>query len=198
MKPLCSEACMFKLGMYILSMWILALIVIILSFPISFDSGNQFIGIGKFIKEGWITLLFLFVFLYGIWFYYKLIHYHITGTQEFSVSINSIESRQSDPLAFLASYFVPLVSFQLTEFKHEVVLIILFITIGIMYIKGNLFHMNPTLLLLGFNMYEIGYLKNSEECKTTVISLSILEKADRIRYVEITDNVWFGFKIKEH
>jgi hypothetical protein len=182
-------------------MWLLAIIVVILSFnwPIQFGKDSHFIGFAELIRSGWITIVFVLIIIYGVLFYYYLIKHCISGTQNFSVQIQHIESKQSDPLAFLASYFIPLVSFQMDNLRHNVVLLGLFVVIGVMYVKGDLFHMNPTLLLLGFKMYSIKYGEcNDEKGKTIiVISKSELQESDSIRYILLSKNIWFVFKTIE-
>lgn len=179
--------------MYILSMWLLALIVVILSMELSIDFGGEFIGFDKMIPHPWLTGFFLLVFLIGI-IYYSLLKEELSGTQKFSVEIKEISSKQSDPLAFLASYFVPLVSFQLQETSHELVPVLLFLVIGIMYVKGGLFHLNPTLILCGFKMYDMEYAKDGNSHHVIAISKSVLAKGDRIRHITMSDDIWFAYK----
>lgn len=171
-----------KTGMYILSMWLLALIVIILSLnlPMEFGWDSYFIGFKEMIIHPCLTVIFLIIFLLGIFYYFILTRGWLTGTQQFHVKILKISSKQSDPLAFLASYFVPLVSFQLQETSHELVLVLLFLVIGIMYVKGGLFHLNPTLILCGFKMYNVEYAKDGDSHHVIAISKSALAKGDRI------------------
>lgn len=182
-----------KTGMYILSMWLLALIVVILSMELSIDFGGEFIGFDKMIPHPWLTGFFLLVFLIGI-IYYSLLKEELSGTQKFSVEIKEISSKQSDPLAFLASYFVPLVSFQLQETSHELVPVLLFLVIGIMYVKGGLFHLNPTLILCSFKMYDMEYAKDGNSHHVIAISKSVLAKGDRIRHITMSDDIWFAYK----
>lgn len=182
--------------MYILSMWLLALIVIILSLnlPMEFGWDSHFIGFKEMIIHPCLTVIFLIIFLSGIYYYFILTRGRLTGTQQPSIKILKISSKQSDPLAFLASYFVPLVSFQLNIPSHEIVLVLLFIIIGAMYVKGGLFHMNPTLLLLGFKMYDVEYDHGGEIYHKVVISKSTLVKGDSIRHITLTNEIWFAYK----
>lgn len=179
-------------------MWLLALIVIILSLnlPMEFGWDSHFIGFKEMIIHPCLTVIFLIIFLLGIYYYFILTRGRLTGTQQFSVEIVEISSKQSDPLAFLASYFVPLVSFQLDIPSHEIVLVLLFIIIGVMYVKGGLFHMNPTLLLLGFKMYEVEYAKGAGNRHVVAISKSTLIKGDRIKHIKLSNDIWFAYKTK--
>lgn len=182
-----------KIGMYILSMWLLSLIVVILSLNLPFEFGGEFIGFRQMVHHPWLTSIFLVFFIAAI-VYYFVLKEELSSTQQFSVEITEISSKQSDPLAFLASYFVPLVSFQLDIPSHEIVLILLFIVIGVMYVKGGLFHMNPTLLLLGFKMYDVEYAKDGHNYHVVAISESTLNKGNRIRHIKISNDIWFAYK----
>ena len=189
----------WKWGMYLLSMMLFAVIVLILSFPFQIHFGKQweFVGWGKIWDWlWWFPFLFICIILADIFFYLWFKYVNIRGSQHISCKIKKIESLQSDILAFLAAYFVPLVSFSISKTNHQIVLIILFVVIGLLYVNGDLYYQNPTLALIGFKTYKVhcDMGENSELKEKCVLSLSSLQEDDRISYICLSENVWFAIK----
>lgn len=111
-----------------------------------------------------------------------------------SVKIKEIEVRNYDTLAFLASYFIPLVSFNLGSIRHQLVLVILFVAIGVIYVQVGMYYANPTLALLGFKTYNstITFQDGSVKSNLIIISRNELKKGDNITYIKIDENVYYA------
>ena len=101
-------------------------------------------------------------------------------------------------MSFVASYFFPIVSFNLgATWQHAVVLAFLFVLIGAIYIKADIYYCNPTLMLLGFRVYDAeGLLNKNVGYKQVVISWGKLSDGDDIKYIPIDDKTSFAYKIK--
>ncbi len=189
----------WKWGMYLLSMMLFALIVLILSFPFEIHFGNnwEFVGWNSIWNwMWWFPFMFILIIVIDVIFYCYFKYISLSGTQYISCEIKEIESLQGDILAFLASYFIPLVSFTLTKTNHQLVLLILFGIIGLLYVNGNLYYQNPTLSLLGFKTYRISCNlgNHGESKKRNVLCMSNLAIGDRIKYIPLSDEVWFAVK----
>ncbi len=182
-----------------MSMWLFAIIVLILTIhiPIYFGPDSTFVGLRELWKLNGILPVFCFVILGIDLYFYIHLRYRLKGSKELSVKISKIKGRDADVLSFLASYFIPLVSFNVTQGRHQIVLLLLFVAIGIMYLKGNMFHLNPSLLLLGFRLYEITAEMRDNKQKSGILILSQdqLCKDDCIRYT-ITNDRWVGQKLQ--
>ena len=77
-----------------------------------------------------------------------------------STTINIIEKTQLTEKYFLGyfSLFVLFaLSFELERVSMFIVFIIIIVLIGIVYIRNDLFYINPFLNILGYNFYEITY-----------------------------------------
>jgi hypothetical protein len=79
-------------------------------------------------------------------------------------------------------------------------LFFLLLIIGIIYIKTDLFYANPTLALLGYNIYEMTGSRNIEIKKDTyehivVITKNKISSNDEIQLLFLSDNIYFGRKI---
>jgi hypothetical protein len=72
----------------------------------------------------------------------------------------------------------------------------LFGVIGLLYVNGNLYYQNPTLSLLGFKTYRVAcdLGKDGDLKKRNVLCMSHLAIGDRIKYIPLSDKVWFAVK----
>ena len=117
----------------------------------------------------------------------------IQGTQLGPISIDSVENINNDIMTFVGSYFLPLVSFSIAEkWQHFVVLIILFIIIGVIYIKSDIYFTNPTLSMLGYRVYRVKGQYLGEDVEKIIIIQSKLKKNDKISYIPIDDNTYYA------
>ncbi len=187
--------------MYLLSMAFFAVIVLILSLPSEIQLGNywEFVVWDKIWDWlWWFPLIFVLILVVDIIAYCYLRSFVLKGTQHISCEIEQVESLQGDILAFLASYFIPLVSFCLEKTMHKIVLLILFVAIGRFYVNGNLFYQNPTLSLLGFKTYNVRcrFTEKGDAKERKVLCLTNLAAGDKIKYIPLSKNVWYAVKVK--
>ena len=67
-------------------------------------------------------------------------------------------------LGYFSLFVLFALSYEIEYFSMAVVFVLILIFVGIVYIKNNLFYINPLLNILGFSFYEVEYkLKNSEQ-----------------------------------
>lgn len=193
---------LWKWGMYLLSMALFAVIVIILTCPYEIHIGHEWCFVGWRAIQAWLCgfpLIFIALLVVDLGFYVYFRRINLTGSERNPITIEKIESLQSDIMSFLASYFIPLVSFDIVnKSTHRLVLLILFIVIGMIYVKGNLYYQNPTLSLIGFKAYRIRFKFNDETCKESeerkVVTFSELSENDKITYIPLSGKVWFAIK----
>lgn len=177
-----------KVNFYLLSMWLFYIIVIVLSLPLFWKDVD--ISIVSMI----LPCLTLITFLFATGFFLFLTVRRKKDSPHLSVKITEIVPREYETLAFLASYFIPLVSFNLDKIRHQIVLVVLFIAIGIIYIRGNMYFANPTLSLLGFKSYtaSIQFQDNSVLNDVILISSENLSLGKNVTYYKIDDKVYYA------
>jgi len=101
-------------------------------------------------------------------------------------------------LSFLASYFVPLVSFNLLYLSHTIVMILLVICIGVIFVQSGKYYTNPTLALFGYRVYHIkGLTKAFKEDKRkevayTIITRDTLENVKWLRTLKIEAGFYYS------
>lgn len=177
-----------KVNFYLLSMWLFYIIVIVLSLPLFWKDVD--ICIVSMI----LPCLALITLLYVTGFFLFLTVKRKKDSPHLSVKITEIVPREYETLAFLASYFIPLVSFNLDKIRHQIVLVVLFVAIGIIYIRGNMYFANPTLSLLGFKSYtaSIQFQDNSVLDDVILISSESLSSGKNVTYYKIDDKVYYA------
>ncbi len=110
--------------------------------------------------------------------------------------IVSVDNQASEALNYLYAYVIPFLSFSLDD-KSEIVSICIFISItAIIYIKSNLFYINPFLNLLGYNSLKV----NLEDRSIYVISkqdIFNIRKQDIINIIHINGNLYLFDKTVE-
>lgn len=180
-----------KTFLYISSMSLFFLIVFILSFSPCENVSQQTkycdvsIGIIR-----WGSIVF---FLTGLLYFAYMEFIRKPSSFNQSVEIVSYECLSYENLSFLASYFVPLVSFNLLYLSHTIVMILLVISIGVIFVQSGKYYTNPTLALFGYRVYYItGRTKAFEEDKRKDVSYTIITRDT------LTDVKWLRtLKIEE-
>lgn len=188
-----------KAGFYLLSMVFFLIIVMILgtNIPVYFGPDWVFLGWATVFSKGVIipvvcSLLFLLTAIFCFWLYRWN-----KGSRLGVVTDTKYENISSNVMSFVAAYFFPLVSFNLgTTWRHVAVLGLLFILIGVIYVKADIYYCNPTLLLLGFRTYRVkGKYAEDQDFNKTIIVWGRMMDGDKFKYIPIDENTCFAYKI---
>ena len=132
---------------------IIKLLLEIINQNLSFNVLNSFM----------LILLFLLIIL-GIFGVYK--ESKCNAKEIITIEILEKTSITEQYFLWYFSLFVLFaLNFQLEKVSMFVIFIIITILIGIVYIKNNLFYINPMLNILGYNFYEIKYIDEKGEIK---------------------------------
>ncbi len=162
-----------KIGFYILSLWLLFLLVSIITVDIPLCLGEEcmFIGFEPLLKKNVVGIVSLIMILVGVGVFQKF-KFDLKGTTQIPFQIIKIESINYEHLTFLATYIIPLVTFKLDEIRYLIVLLVLLISMGAIYIKTDMFYANPSLALLGFRIYKVDGSFKSNQTRTNIIVIS--------------------------
>ena len=189
----------YKLGFYLLSMVFFLVIVMILGTSIPICFGGVFLGWRVFLRRGVLIPTVCIILLCVTFFFCCRLCKLGKGTKLGPVTNTTYTNVSSDVMSFVASYFFPLVSFSIgTTWRHVVVLGILFVLIGLIYIKSDIYYCNPTLLLLGFRTYKVTGMVNQTQninFDKTIIVWGSMKNGDEFKYIDIDVNTCFAFKI---
>ncbi|MCO4125721.1 MULTISPECIES: anti-phage protein KwaA [Enterobacter cloacae complex] len=184
-----------KINLYILSLSLLFFffIVITIDIPTCFGDKCEFIGFEKLLFKNAIAIICLLLFLYSVFAYLKF-KYDIKQSTEIPFEVVKIEGINYEHLTFLATYVIPLITFDFEKTKYIVVLAMLLVVMGIIYIKTDLFYANPSLALMGFHIYKLdGVFKGGQKREgIIVITRSKIKMGDSVKYIKLDDRVYYS------
>lgn len=95
----------------------------------------------------WIVIIILFVISFVSMGYFKFI------SQNESRKIQGLKPINENILSYLITYVIPLTAMDINSLNSLVVNALLFLIIGIVYVKSDLVYLNILLILLGFRVY---------------------------------------------
>ena len=72
-------------------------------------------------------------------------------------------------LMFFVTYIIPLICFDVSDVREFIILIFLLIVLGILFVKTNVYYQNPTLALMGFNLYEVDMIYKGKEINNVIV-----------------------------
>ena len=185
-----------KIELYIISLWFLFLLLLIqkLQLPLCFGTGCRFIGLRALISLNVVpSVSLIFIILGGI-FYWRFNYKVEKGASNLPKKITRLEDLYFENLAFLITYIVPLVGFDLDRNRNRLMLFLLLILIGWFYVKANIFYTNPSLAVLGYRIYKID---TAESRNLIVIVRGRLKEGDSIYPRKIDENIFFAIGTKK-
>ncbi len=182
-----------KVNLYILSLGLLFVFFIIITIKFPDKPFN--------VKdlENWKDILILniipivcFIMLLYSFFAYKKFEFDLKGTTDIPFEVTKIESINYEHLTFLATYIIPLISFDFESIRQMIVLGLLLVVMGIIYIKTDLFYANPSLALLGFFIYKSnGSFKNGAREDIVIISREKIIFGQKVSYIKLDDRIYY-------
>jgi hypothetical protein len=100
----------------------------------------------------------------------------------------SASPRDSDVLAYVASYLVPFADFGAEDLRKRLAIIIFLALIAILYIRLQLFYVNPLLALVGYRTYQV-----TTTGGTSVVLIthrSFIPPGRDMQAIRLSDYVW--------
>lgn len=188
MKNMCR-----KIDLYILSLGLLFVFFIIITIKLP---GHQFsildwAGWKALFSQNIIPTISIFLLIYCC-IAYKKFDFDLKGAVEIPFEIRKIEGVNYEHLTFLATYVVPLISFDFGSGRQMIVLALLLIVMGIIYIKTDLFYANPSLALMGFHIYRAdGDFKTGLREGVILICRSKLGEGQKVSYIKLDDRIYY-------
>lgn len=182
-----------KIDLYILSLGLLFVFILIMT--IEFPDGVidlkhasswlRFFGCNIF-----PTVIFV-GFCYAIFAYLRF-DFDLKGATDIPFEVTKVEGINYEHLTFLATYVIPLISFQFSSTRQLVVFVLLLLVMCVIYIKTDLFYANPSLALLGFQIYRAnGSFKTGVRENIILISKCKLVENQKLSYIKLDDRIYY-------
>lgn len=67
----------------------------------------------------------------------------------------SVDARNGDAMAYVVTYIIPFLAVDAGARIDQISLLVLFGTLGVVYVNSNLIHFNPLLSLVGYQIFEV-------------------------------------------
>lgn len=110
----------------------------------------------------------------------------IAGT---SVQVKKNQRRNDDAMSYIFSYIIPFLAIPSTDWRHAIALLIFFLMLGFLYVNSNMIHVNPTLNLLRYHVYEVTL--GDGTTRTLVTKRKRLVSDERIKVTAAGDDILF-------
>lgn len=92
-------------------------------------------------------------------------------TSVYTITLKTVKNRSAEYyLAYYSLFILALIEFSLTDPIDLTVLSLLLLVLGIVYVKNDLFFMNPTINIFQSYIYEIEYMTNQATISKIIIS----------------------------
>lgn len=182
-----------KFDLYVLSLGLLFVffIIIAIQFPtqsFDFKSIDSWLAV---VKSNPLPIASLFGLGYSVIAFFRF-SFELNGATDIPFEITKIENINYEHLTFLATYVVPLISFDFSSNRQLLVLALLLIVMGVIYIKTDLFYANPSLALLGFKIYKVdGAFKNGNREGIVLISRDRILEGEKVSYIKLDDRIYY-------
>ena len=125
---------------------------------------------------GGISLLGLAAFLY-----------FVNTTSPRVQQVAQVQRKDAEVMAYIVSYVFPFLGLNFDDSLNMISLGIFFVILGIIYINSNMVHINPTLNIFGYHIYEI---ETPNGTTHTVIShKGRIIKGEKLNVVVIGDDL---------
>lgn len=183
-----------KLDLYIISLALLFVFFLIMTIdvPICWGEGCKFIGFESLLSSNVVPSISVVILIY-CFIAYKKFDFDIKASPELPFEVKKLEGINYEHLTFLATYVVPLISFDFDSSRQMIILALLLIIMGIIYIKTDLFYANPSLALLGFHIYKADGDFKGGQCREGIIliSQSKLDVNQKASYLKLDDRIYY-------
>lgn len=180
-----------KFELYIISLWLLFVLMIIikLDFPICFGADCRYIGTKALINTNILPVISLILIAIVAVCYFRF-KYRLQSNVGLPVIAKKVEDLSYEHLTFLTTYIVPLICFNLDNTRYIVALFVLLIVIGQIYVKTDKFYANPTLAILGFRLYKL----EVDGVSKVLITTHRINESDKIVFTTIDEKFISGRK----
>jgi hypothetical protein len=185
---------MQSIKLFVMSFWIFFLLLIILTvdIPICFGEGCESVSLKSlFTISNFIALASLILLLLGVAFYYEFLN-KLKDSQRKPVTVESVDNVNYEYFALLVT-LISLLSFDYASLRGAILLLVILIILAGIFVKTELFYSNPSFAILGFHIYKAD-TNNPKLTKKILISREKIRKGDSIKYLKISEKVYFSTK----
>ena len=164
---------------------------------ISWD-GLNFTAIINIIRYFWVSILCVILVAFGLFGTYETFSRLEQKVENGTiVRIKEISSINEEPLAYIATYVIPILFQDYSSFTDCITIFVIFYIVYRLYIRSKLILVNP-ILNLKYSIYNIKYLDGCIERQGILITKdkSIYEE-DKVKIYNVGYQLFFGYLKQE-
>jgi hypothetical protein len=99
--------------------------------------------------------------------------------------ITNVQDNSNKFIEYILAYIIPFLGFNLSAFVDVISVSIIFVMVGVLYIRSDLIYMNPMLNLFGYNLYKV----NFENKEFMIITKKEVVENQKIKIFKIAKRV---------
>lgn len=187
-----------KTVLYILSLWLLFLSLLIMSFDkVLIKNLCDYIFTENFtfpissLRVRNIVFIVSLVFIFIGAIILIILANSFGSGWSVTCTVSDISNENHEHLEFLTTYIMPLVFTDVDSKRTVLNLGLMIFVIGAIYVKTNRFYSNPSLAILGFRIYKANVHDRGVK-KCTIICRGVLKSTDSIKYIKIDDETYLA------
>ena len=187
-----------KTVLYILSLWLLFLSLLIMSYDkVLIKNVWDYIFTENFtfsissLKVRNIVFIVSLVFIFIGAIILIILANSFGSGWSVACTVSDISNENHEHLEFLTTYIMPLVFTDVDSKRTVLNLGLMIFVIGAIYVKTNRFYSNPSLAILGFRIYKANVHDRGVK-KCTIICRGVLKSTDSIKYIKIDDETYLA------
>lgn len=70
-------------------------------------------------------------------------------------TLEDCDNQNNEVLNYFITYLIPILSMDIDDFSSVCINIFIFLIIGVLYVKSEIIHLNPLMLLMGYKIFGI-------------------------------------------
>lgn len=182
-----------KIDLYVLSLGVLFVFILIMTieFPDGVIDLKHFSSWERFFGFNIFPSIIFACLCYAIFAYFRF-DFDLKGATDIPFTVTKVEGINYEHLTFLATYVIPLISFEFSSTRQLAVFVLLLLVMCVIYIKTDLFYANPSLALLGFQIYRAnGSFKTGVRENIILISKCKIVENQKLSYIKLDDRIYY-------
>lgn len=182
-----------KVDLYILSLGLLFVFILIMTieFPEGTVDFKHISSWSRFFSFNAFPSIMFLCLCYAVLAYFRF-DFDLKGATDIPFEVTRVESINYEHLIFLATYVIPLISFEFSSSRQLAVFVLLLLVMCVIYIKTDLFYANPSLALLGFQIYRAnGRFKFGNKENIILISKCKIFENQKLSYIKLDDRIYY-------
>jgi hypothetical protein len=182
-----------KIDLYILSLGLLFVFILIMTieFPEGVLDLKHFSSWSRFLSFNIFPTIIFLCLCYAFFAYFRF-DFDLKGATDIPFEVTKVESINYEHLTFLATYVIPLISLEFSSTRQLTVFVLLLLVMCVIYIKTDLFYANPSLALLGFQIYRgNGSFKVGNRENIILISKCKIVENQKLSYIKLDDRIYY-------